>query len=116
MQHWLLGAGLLFMWAGIDLNLPTWNCTHGHWGWGRLTSGTSGTWAGLSQQQSKMEKTNFAFRFVPLWVYIPQHGRTDWFNVQGSAMEDAAGRKNVINYLGETFSLTSEVHLLNSYI
>lgn len=66
MQPWLLGAELLFTWAEIDLNLLTWNCTHSHWGApgvgaarGTLTSGTSGTsgtWAGPSQQQSRVEK------------------------------------------------------------
>lgn len=81
---------------------------------GPLGPGQLGRTQPAAKQDGK--NPNFAFRFVPLWVYIPQHGRTDWFNLQGSATEDAAGRKNVINYLRETFSLTSEVHLLNSYI
>lgn len=72
--------------------------------------------AGQDPASSKARwKSNVAFRFVPLLVCIPWRGRTDWFNVQGSVPEDAAGRKDVINYLGETFSLTPEVHLLNSY-
>lgn len=72
--------------------------------------------AGQDPASSKARwKSKVAFRFVPLLVCIPRRGRTDWFNVQGSAPEDAAGRKDVINYLGETFSLTPEVHLLNSY-
>lgn len=67
MQHRLLGAGLLFRWAGIDLNLLTWNCTHGHWGapgGGADTSGTSGTWAAgqdPASSKARWKKPKFCF-------------------------------------------------------